>query len=170
MKIRQTTEDFVAQIDREIIRDGELVLYAKSQKYVERDGRLWILDNRSRPMHRVPKSEEETARRRVTEAAHQLMQRKRQADNAVMGLAHLTFNGQLLCGCGNRALHRLPAAMIKQPLSRSLGQIGSLQRKLLQNRDLCPLCHKAIRSMAESLVARALAVDGALDIDHLMPG
>ena len=27
-----------------------------------------------------------------------------------------------------------------------------------------------IRSMAESLVVRALAMDGALAIDHLMPG
>ncbi len=152
MKIRQTTEDFVAQIDREIIRDGELVLCAKSQKYVERDGRLWILDNRSRPMHRVPKSEEETARRRVTEAAHQLMQRKRQADNAVMGLAHLTFNGQLLCGCGNRALHRLPAAMIKQPLSRSLGQIGSLQRKLLPMHGTASLLHMHILKRSGSQI------------------
>ncbi len=77
---------------------------------------------------------------------------------------HLTYRGRVLCGDEQRSLLRISAAQIKQPLTRTRGQVNVYQRKLLDGHEVCPNCHKALHKLAEDMLQRVLAADVAVEV------
>lgn len=61
---------------------------------------------------------------------------------------HLVLDGAAMCG-RSAMLHTIPARAIKRPLTASLAQTQSRQRKLLEDRVICPDCWSALRQKIE---------------------
>ena len=61
---------------------------------------------------------------------------------------HLVLDGAVMCG-RSAMLHTIPARAIKRPLTASLAQTQSRQRKLLEDRVICPECWSALRQKIE---------------------
>lgn len=61
---------------------------------------------------------------------------------------HLVHDGAVMCG-RSQTLNTIPARSIKRPLSLSLAQTQHRQRKLLEERLICPDCWKALHRHIE---------------------